>query len=71
MIKMKETIKYEINNQAQAEYIEKCQKDMEKSMKEMCERVNNREQEEEPFSSLAGLIKTSQYENLFRKRGIK
>lgn len=43
---MKGTITHEINNQAQAEYFEKWQKDMEKSMKEMCERVNKREQEE-------------------------
>jgi len=46
MIKMKETATLEINNQAQAEYFEKWQKSMEKSMKEMCERVNKREQEE-------------------------
>lgn len=43
---MKETATLEINNQAQAEYFEKWQKDIEKSMKEMCERVNKREQEE-------------------------
>ena len=46
MIKMKETATLEINNQAQAEYFEKWQKDIEKSMKEMCERVNKREPEE-------------------------
>ena len=39
---MKGTIKHEINNQAQAEYFEKWQKDIEKSMKEMCERINER-----------------------------
>ena len=42
MIKMKETATLEINNQAQAEYFEKWQKSMEKSMKEMCERINER-----------------------------
>ena len=39
---MKETATLEINNQAQAEYFEKWQKSMEKSMKEMCERINER-----------------------------
>ena len=47
---MKGTITHEINNQAQAEYFEKWQKSMEKSMKEMCERINEqvdcREKEE-------------------------
>ncbi len=36
---MKGTITHEINNQAQEEYFEKWQKSMEKSMKEMCEKL--------------------------------
>ena len=37
---MKGTITHEIKNQAQAEYFEKWQKDLEKSLKKRRERVN-------------------------------